>query len=180
MTEHRTDEGARRSRWWQWLSGSTEADAAEPGTALAVPASGSRDPTAREVWLPAKRRMIRKIADFLIDHDLEILPATLTVAYECVTGGAPRLAQHILERTEKGLPVTLGWLEDQRGESNSDKTSEALVVLMGRLKIASTSSAALQKARARRRTPTAPPCSAMSMTSKAWAARAWSSPNLPR
>ena len=133
MSDNSTDESSRRARWWQWF-GSNADDEPEPresqGHAVAV---GSKDPTAREVWLPAKRRMISKVADFLIDHDLEVLPATLSIAYECVTGGAPRLAQLILERTEKGLPVTLGWIEEQRGESNNDKHGEALAVLMGRL-----------------------------------------------
>lgn len=129
MSEQTSDESARKSRWWQWFSGSTAEDAAEPEQDAVPP----RELTAREVWLPAKRRMISKIADFLIDHDLEVLPATLTVAYECVTGGAPRLAQLILERTEKGLPITLGWIEEQRCESTNDKNSEALAVLLGRL-----------------------------------------------
>lgn len=131
MSEQTSDESARKSRWWQWFSGSAEEDADEPGSD--APAGGTREVTAREVWLPAKRRMISKIADFLIDHDLEVLPSTLTVAYECVTGGAPRLAQLILERTEKGLPVTLSWIEEQRGESTHEKNGEALAVLMGRL-----------------------------------------------
>lgn len=129
MSEQTSDENARKSRWWQWFSGSAEDDADEPGEAPQAP----RELTAREVWLPAKRRMISKIADFLIDHDLEVLPTTLTVAYECVTGGAPRLAQLILERTEKGLPITLSWIEEQRGESTADKHGEAMAVLMGRL-----------------------------------------------
>lgn len=129
MSEQTSDENARKSRWWQWFSGSAEADADEPVAETQVP----RELTAREVWLPAKRRMISKIADFLIDHDLEVIPTTLTVAYECVTGGAPRLAQLILERTEKGLPITLSWIEEQRGESTYEKNGEALAVLMGRL-----------------------------------------------
>lgn len=129
MTEQTSDENARKSRWWQWFSGNADEDADEQGDGPQAP----RELTAREVWLPAKRRMISKIADFLIDHDLEVLPATLTIAYECVTGGAPRLSQLILERTEKGLPVTLGWIEEQRGESTADKNGEALAVLMGRL-----------------------------------------------
>ncbi len=132
MSRETSGANARKSRWWQWFSGSVAVDAKEPGTD-AAPASGTREMTAREVWLPAKRRMISKIADFLIDHDLDVLPSTLTVAYECVTGGAPRLAQLILERTEKGLPITLGWIEEQRSESTHDKNGEALAVLMGRL-----------------------------------------------
>jgi diguanylate cyclase len=130
MSENSTDDGSRRARWWQWFGGGAEDEPEAPDSSGP---SISRDPTAREVWLPAKRRMISKIADFLIDHDLEIMPATLTIAYDCVTGGAPRLAQRILERAEKGLPITLSWLDEHRGENNHDKNSEALSILMGRL-----------------------------------------------
>jgi len=133
MSDNSTDESSRRARWWQWFGGSADDEPETRESPAQSGAVGSKDPTAREVWLPAKRRMISKVADFLIDHDLEVLPATLTIAYECVTGGAPRLAQLILERTEKGLPITLGWIEEQRGESNNDKHGEALAVLMGRL-----------------------------------------------
>jgi diguanylate cyclase len=131
MSEQTSEASARKSRWWHWFIGKAAVDAHEPNGELA--AQGVRELTARDVWLPAKRRMIGKIADFLIDHDLEVLPSTLTVAYECVTGGAPRLAQHILERAEKGLPITLGWIEEQRSDSTHDKSGEALAVLMGRL-----------------------------------------------
>ena len=130
MSENSTDDGSRRARWWQWFGGGAEDEPEAPDSSGP---SISRDPTAREVWLPAKRRMISKIADFLIDHDLEIMPATLTIAYDCVTGGAPRLAQRILERAEKGLPITLSWLDEHRDENNHDKNSEALSILMGRL-----------------------------------------------
>ncbi len=133
MSDITTDDGSRRARWWQWFSGNAE-DAPElPEVDSPASPSASRDPTAREVWLPAKRRMIGKIADFLIDYDLEIMPATLNIAYDCVTGGAPKLAQLILERAEKGLPITLSWIEEQRGENTHDKNSEALSLLMGRL-----------------------------------------------
>ena len=121
MSDNSTDESSRRARWWQWFGGNADDEPETRESQTQTVAVGSKDPTAREVWLPAKRRMISKVADFLIDHDLEVLPATLTIAYECVTGGAPRLAQLILERTEKGLPITLGWIEEQRGESNNDK-----------------------------------------------------------
>lgn len=132
MSERTSGESTRKLRWWQWFSGSAADDAVAADGDFS-PTGSIREMTPREVWLPAKRRMISKIADFLIDHDLEILPATLTVAYECVTGSAPRLAQQILERAEKGLPITHGWIEEQRGESTHDKKCEALAALMSRL-----------------------------------------------
>lgn len=92
-----------------------------------------RDPAARDVWLPAKRRMIGKVADFLIDHDLEVMPRTLGIAYDCVTGANPKLSQMILERTESGLPVTLNWLEQVQRETDGESSAELLASLMSRL-----------------------------------------------
>ena len=131
MTQHDSSEGGRRGGWRQWFG--LERDEAERDESPVSETSTTRDPTAREVWLPAKRRLISKVADFLIDHDLEVLPYTLGVAYDCVTGGSPRLAQMILERTEKGLPVTIQWLEEMSGEHGRDKTGEAIATLMERL-----------------------------------------------
>lgn len=92
-----------------------------------------RDPTAREIWLPAKRRLLGKVADFLIDHDLEVMPWTLEIAYDYVTGANPMLAQSILERTEAGQPVTLQWLEQLHREQHGDGSAEMLAALMSRL-----------------------------------------------
>ncbi|MFM9936599.1 MAG: GGDEF domain-containing protein [Novosphingobium sp.] len=133
MSDNSTDESSRRARWWQWFGASAEDQPEASEAAAGSPLPGSPDPAAREIWLPAKRRTLGKIADFLIDHDLEVLPATLVAAYECVTGGSPRLAQLVLERAEKGLSISVSWLEEQRGEASHDKHGEALAVLMGRL-----------------------------------------------
>jgi len=137
MTQLGSSDNERRGGWRQWFGfNSSGDDAAETPAAAdrnsAHPVSRG-DPTAREVWLPAKRRLIGKVADFLIDHDLEVLPYTLGVAYDCVTGGSPRLAQLILERAEKGLPITIQWLEEMSGEHSREKGAEAIATLMERL-----------------------------------------------
>ncbi len=93
----------------------------------------ARELTQREIWLPAKRRLLAKVVDFLIDHDLEVLPFTLAVACDCVTGGSPRLAQMILERTERGLPITLKWLEEASAKQARDATEQAVATLVGEL-----------------------------------------------
>jgi diguanylate cyclase len=113
---------------WLGLSADNECVEAAPAAELA----NFRDPTAREIWLPAKRRLLGRVADFLIDHDLEVLPWTLEIAYDCVTGANPRVAQLILERTESGQAVTLSWLEQVYSEEG-DSTAELLTVLMSRL-----------------------------------------------
>ena len=127
------EESARgsRSRLLKWLGLSDDEQA--PEAVPPVDADAFRDPTAREIWLPAKRRMIGKVADFLIDHDLEVMPRTLGIAYDCVTGGNPKLSQAILERTEAGLPVTLKWLEQMQREAEGESSAEMLAALMTRL-----------------------------------------------
>ncbi|EGD58357.1 diguanylate cyclase [Novosphingobium nitrogenifigens DSM 19370] len=123
-------EAPRQSGWRRWLGlGNPE----HPST-QAQP-SRSSDNEGRYDLLPAKRRLLSQVSDFLIDHDLEILPFTLTVGYECVTGGNPRLTQRILERTEKGLPVTLAWLEEASATHSRDATAEAMAELVGKLEL---------------------------------------------
>lgn len=127
------EESARgsRSRLLKWLGLSDDEQAAE-----ATPSADSeslRDITSRDIWLPAKRRMIGKVADFLIDHDLEVMPRTLGIAYDCVTGGNPKLSQLILERTETGLPITLKWLEQMQREADGESSAKMLAALMARL-----------------------------------------------
>ena len=73
------------------------------------------------------------MADFLIEHDLEVLPFTLAIAYDCAAGGTPRLSQMIHERTEQGLPVTLSWLEAANSAQSRDATAAALATLVGEL-----------------------------------------------
>ncbi|HQS96814.1 GGDEF domain-containing protein [Novosphingobium sp. 17-62-19] len=130
MTHDPSARGSR-SRLLKWLGISGEDDQAEDSAPSEI--ANFRDPSAREIWLPAKRRLLGKVADFLIDHDLEVMPWTLEIAYDCVTGANPRLAQLILERTEEGKAITLPWLEQVMREEKGDGTAEQLVALMSRL-----------------------------------------------
>jgi len=120
------------SGWRAWLG----LDTGQPmrDTAAHEPQAPAEQSLApREIGLPAKRRMLGHVADFLIDHDLDVLPFTLAVGYDCVTGANPHLAQRILERTEKGMPITLSWLEETMATRPEDATAEALAALVGEL-----------------------------------------------
>lgn len=121
-----------RSRLLKWLGISDDAREVDEPAGTADP-QHFRDPTAREIWLPAKRRLLGKVADFLIDYDLEVMPWTLEIAYDCVTGANPLMAQCILERAEAGKPITLQWLEQVHREQQGDGTAEMLAALMSRL-----------------------------------------------
>ncbi|SCY45499.1 diguanylate cyclase [Novosphingobium aromaticivorans] len=119
-----------RNRLLQWLGLKPEETGDDPTDG---PEAHQREITPREIWLPAKRRLLGNVADFLIDHDLEVMPWTLEVAYDFVTGANPRIAQLILERSDSGQAVTLQWLEAIYRESEGDGTTDALAVLMARL-----------------------------------------------
>ena len=129
MTNDPSSRGSR-SRLLRWLGLAREAESGEE----TLDSIGLiRDVTAREIWLPAKRRLLAKVADFLIDHDLEVMPWTLEIAYDCVTGAKPKLAQLIFERTEAGQPITIVWLEQVVREEEGETSSELLAALMSRL-----------------------------------------------
>lgn len=120
--------GSRLLKWLGIAPGEDTEDAASRDEGAAP-----REITPREIWLPAKRRLLGKVADFLIDHDLEVMPWTLEVAYDCVTGAKPKLAQLILERTEAGDLITLKWLEQVLREEEGDPSDQILAALMTRL-----------------------------------------------
>jgi len=130
MTNDPSARGSR-SRLLKWLGISGEDDTVEESASAEI--ANFRDPSACEIWLPAKRRLLGKVADFLIDHDLEVMPWTLEIAYDYVTGANPRLAQLILERIEESQAITLPWLEQVMREEKGDGTAEQLVALMSRL-----------------------------------------------
>ncbi|WP_298282764.1 diguanylate cyclase [Novosphingobium sp.] len=130
MTNDPSARGSR-SRLLKWLGIASDDDIADEAVRAEI--ASFRDPSAREIWLPAKRRLLAKVADFLIDHDLEVMPWTLEIAYDCVTGANPRLAQLILERTEQGHAISLSWLEKVMREERGDGSAEMLAALMSRL-----------------------------------------------
>jgi len=133
MTDDQFPPDASPAGWRAWLGLAARrepASAADPD--LPAPADAPEQ-GLRETAMPARRRMLAQVADFLIDHDLEILPFTLSIAYDCVTGGSPRLAQKIFEQTANGLPVTLKWLEEVSATQARDPAAEAVAAIVGKL-----------------------------------------------
>jgi diguanylate cyclase len=127
------DAAPRETGWRTWLGLAQRSAAARPAEPDRPDPGPVDDQGERELWLPARRRMLAQLADFLIDHDLEVLPFTLSIAYDCVAGGSSPLSQAILERTGQGLPITLKWLEDAHAAQTRDATAEAVVKLVGEL-----------------------------------------------
>lgn len=79
------------------------------------PASGSAPPDARGSPDPG-RQTRRKLADaimsFLLDNNLEISPANLTLAHSVFSGTNPPLARQIASRAESADGITQQWLDE--------------------------------------------------------------------
>ena len=127
MTAHDPNLSARRSRFWHWLGRSPEAEAA------GVPAELPEPRSLRDMRLELQRPLLGEIGDFLATHGLELMPYTLTIAYDCVTGYSPRLTELVRERSESGQPITLGWLEEVARDSGRVREETLLSTLMSRL-----------------------------------------------
>jgi diguanylate cyclase len=80
----------------------------------------------------ARTQLLTDIADFLLAHDLEISPLTLTVAHNYLTGGDGSMVRSIDQRMQAREPLTLEWIEQLLRESGGDQ-SEFLNRLMNRL-----------------------------------------------
>lgn len=129
-------------RVWQWIvgqedkapsaHGSENGSASDRGTAPHLPQSAS-PPSLRELRFEIQRPLLDDIGRFLAAHGLDVMPYTLTIAYDCVSGFNPRLTLQIQERSERGEPITLSWLEDVARESGRSREESMVSRLMGRL-----------------------------------------------
>ncbi len=74
-----------------------------------VPPDG---PGAREYAREARRELAHAIMSFLIDHDLDISPANLSLAHAAFSGADPALARKIAMRVRSGEAITQQWLNE--------------------------------------------------------------------
>ena len=81
--------------------------------------------SAREL---AHRQLIEDIGAFLIDNDLEISEANLTIAFGVCSGNNLALAKQVTERQASGLPITQAWLDEhwQGGEDAVGRIADRL------------------------------------------------------
>lgn len=80
----------------------------------------------------ARRRLLNDIRRFLIDHDLDVTPATLLAAHEACSGLNPRLARSIEWRREQGEAITQNLLEELTADDPGKKSIEDLAKDMER------------------------------------------------
>ncbi|RVU03587.1 GGDEF domain-containing protein [Novosphingobium umbonatum] len=102
----------------------------------ASPAPFSGDESAQAVHADPRRQaraqVLGDIADFLLNHDLEISPFTLTIAHDYLNGGDGRMMRRIDERLRAREPLTSDWLERTAKEAGGDQ-AEVINRLMHRL-----------------------------------------------
>ena len=79
-----------------------------------------------------RRRLLNDIRSFLIDHDLDVTPATLLAAHEACSGLNPRLARSIEWRREQGEAITQNLLEELTADDPGKKSIEDLAKDMER------------------------------------------------
>lgn len=100
------------------------------------PVSKIDAPEASEVSSKAQRRarkrLLNEVRAFLIDHDLDITPGTLSAAYEVCAGLNPALNRAILTRRANCLPITSEWLEEVSADE-SGTNEKAVNALADRL-----------------------------------------------
>jgi len=66
----------------------------------------------------ARRRLANDIRNFLLDHDLEITPASLASAHEVCSGLNPALNRAVDERKLECMPLTAQWLAEVSADSS--------------------------------------------------------------
>ena len=85
---------------------------------------GHSEPPPGKTDLRTRRRLLNNIRDFLLEHDLEVVPSTLLAAHEACAGSNPVLTRSIARRRESGESVTQEWLEEKtEGNATSDSRS---------------------------------------------------------
>ncbi len=88
----------------------------------------------------ARRELLHRLGNFLLDHELEVNPANLAVAQEAVSGNNAELNRLIAARQLANEPITQAWLDDVASESTQvghnraeAREREALDWLTGKL-----------------------------------------------
>jgi diguanylate cyclase len=109
-----------------WLMGAAQDDAPS------APDLPSDTATLLDPRRLARTQLLTDMADFLLAHDLEINPLTLTVAHNYLIGGDGSMTRSIDQRMQARQPLTLEWIEQILRENGGDQ-SEFLNRLMNRL-----------------------------------------------
>ena len=95
------------------------------GETLARPAGG--------LVKGAKRQLLDEVADFIVDHELEVTPANLALALEAFSGSNPGLSRQIVARVQAGDSITQQWLDEATASAVKERNDTGIQLLMTRL-----------------------------------------------
>src|SRR3546814_18872773 len=77
--------------------------------------------------------LVAAIANFLIEHDLDVSPANLLIAHSAFSGSNPQLARRIALRAQSAEGVDQPWMDEIGGEDEGRQSKADLDRLMTRL-----------------------------------------------
>lgn len=128
MTAHDSDLKPPKKRVLHWFGLGREAESQSESEQLAVLCDNLR------VACPGSRaERIASLAEFLLRHELEVNPFTLSIAYDYLTDSDPMLARLIDQREDMGEQITLEWLEKVCRDSSRDPGLAMLTKLIDKL-----------------------------------------------
>ena len=82
----------------------------------------------------ARRELLDRVTNFLVDHDLAITPSNLVIAHSAFSGGNLALARKIAEREVARETIEQAWLDEAAREDQPDAgLREDLVKLAARI-----------------------------------------------
>jgi len=124
------DPNLARGGWLRWL-GLTPAARAPDGPGDHSDAHETYDGKVRR-----RQRTLEDISRFLLTHGLPIMPFTLDVAHDVITGSNPALVKLLAARVAEPAPVTLSWLEEALHTTGSKEGSAQILSLVHQLEAA--------------------------------------------
>src|SRR3546814_659626 len=128
MTTKTTSARGPGGRLLDWL-GLRHSRSGAPRSASDAPDPGG----ARDLSRQARRDLVAAIANFLIEHDLDVSPANLLIAHSAFSGSNPQLARRIALRAQSAEGVDQPWMDEIGGEDEGRQSKADLDRLMTRL-----------------------------------------------
>src|SRR3546814_8238878 len=128
MTTKTTSSSEPVGRLLDWL-GLRHSRSGAPRSASDAPDPGG----ARDLSRQARRDLVAAIANFLIEHDLDVSPANLLIAHSAFSGSNPQLARRIALRAQSAEGVDQPWRDEIGGADEGRKSKADLERLMTRL-----------------------------------------------
>ncbi len=119
MTTNTTSSQEPVGRLLDWL-GLRHTRRDEPAQTAASPKKGGSHDLARD----ARRQLADAIMSFLLNNDLDISSANLTLAHDAFSGKNPALARQIRDRAKSPEGITQQWL-DEIAQQNAGRPDQA-------------------------------------------------------